>query len=176
MSSNIEIKAHCQNLDEVVERLHKLGATLHAEEQQTDTFFKVQSGRLKLRERSPGEPYLIPYLRSDISGPKQSQYALIKMSDVATEKYLLSQVLGVRGVVEKKRAIYLFQNVRIHLDNVNHLGTFIELEGVISPEYDEVTSQHNVDFLIKKLNISDNELVKTAYIDMLELKTQVQPE
>jgi len=165
---NIEIKAHCQNLEIVKKKLQALPVESAGVDRQTDTFFMTPKGRLKLRQSSLYGNLLIPYLRADQQGPKQSQYVLIELSDADRVNSLLTEILGVRLVVSKIREIYLYENVRIHLDQVDHLGDFIELEAAIEDELQLSENYKKVDYLMKALGIRKNDLIDSAYVDLLE--------
>ena len=95
-----------------------------------DTYFRTRAGRLKLRESSLSGGELIPYLRPDAGGARRSDYRVIPVDDPPGVKALLTELLGVHRVVVKQREIFLAGNVRIHLDRVEGLGTFLELEAV----------------------------------------------
>jgi len=170
VGKNIEIKARCHDLSKAVETLEKTSIALEAILQQTDTFYNTPKGRLKLRELGTGEAFLIPYLRDDEKGPKESQYALlpVEKEELQRVKDLLTAMYGIRGVVKKQRFLYRFSYVRIHLDDVRGLGRFIELEAVMEDETPEQEAQEKVHYLMQLLNISDGDLVDTAYIDLLE--------
>ncbi len=169
MGKNIEIKARCKDLKKVRKLLKQLSARLEGIDIQTDTFFRVARGRLKMRESSLYGALLIPYVRTDSKGPKKSEYTLIQTPDVLKTKKLLSRILGVRGVVEKKREIYIYKNVRIHLDQVKNLGTFIEFEAVVSPHDNEYDSHSNIEHLMNYLHVKEKDLISGAYIDILEV-------
>ena len=168
MGKNLEIKARCEDLKKIRKLLKQLPARLEGRDTQIDTFFHVTNGRLKLRESSLYGALLIPYLRTDTKGPKASEYTLIQAPEALKTKNLLSRILGVRGVIKKKREIYIYRNVRIHLDQVKNLGTFIEFEAVVSPHDSESDSYTNIDHLLKYLHIEEKDLISAAYIDILE--------
>jgi len=167
MSRNIEIKASYPNLEEATERLKKLPVQFEGVDEQTDIFYRVNSGRLKLRRSKLYGDLLIPYLREDQQQPKSSEYVLIAVSDADQIEKLLSQILGVDKKVHKFRAIYHFQNVRIHLDQVDGLGTYIELEAVVRNENDTGASRERINFLMKQLHICPENLIAKAYVDLL---------
>jgi len=168
MGKNIEIKARCEDWKLIRKRLKELPARLEGVDTQVDTFFRVAEGRLKLRESSLYGALLIPYLRSDTKGPKASEYTLIQTPEAFKTKRLLSRILGLRGVIEKKREIYIYKNVRVHLDQVKKLGAFIEFEAVVSPHDNESASHSNIDFLMNYLRIKEKDLISGAYSDILE--------
>ena len=157
MGKNIEIKARCRDLKKIRKLLKQLPARLEGADRQTDTFFSVADGRLKLRESALYGALLIPYVRSNSKGPKASEYTLIQTPEVLKTKELFSRILGVRGIIEKKREIYIYKNVRIHLDQVKNLGAFIEFEAVVSPHDNESTSHSNIDYLMNYLQIAEKD-------------------
>ncbi len=133
---------------------------------QRDTYFHAAQGRLKLREQE-GEPAeLIAYARADRAGPKVSTYRRVPVFDAEALTAALHDVLGTRAVVEKERRLLLHEGVRIHLDRVADLGTFVELEAVAGAG--GVTVQvPRVDALRAALGISDERLVAKGYADLL---------
>jgi len=134
---------------------------------QRDTYFHAVQGRLKLREIEGETAELIAYGRADRSGPTVSTYRIVPVFDPDALAAALDDALGTRVIVEKERTLLLWRNVRIHLDRVAHLGTFVELEAVagaggITPEV------ARVDELRAALAITDDRLVATGYADLLE--------
>ena len=168
MGANIEIKARIKDFSKLkaaVENLSDTPATLLSQE---DTFFNVSQGRLKFRILAPDEGQLIFYKRLDRSGPKRSDYLIATTSDPQALKDILSACYGIRGMVRKQRLLYLIGNTRIHLDQVEGLGTFIELEVVLASEQDDKRGQAIAKELMTKLGIQEKDLIKEAYIDLLE--------
>ncbi len=169
MALNIEIKAKCPDPQSVISALKNLDVSYHGEDFQTDTFFKVPNGRLKIRQSTLSRKnMLIPYFRSDIAGPKESNYALIELDNPTLTKDLFTKMFGVQCVVQKRRRIYLFKNVRIHLDSVEHLGSFIELEAVIENKEQQKEANILLNYLITELNIRKDDLIDAAYADLLK--------
>ncbi len=122
---NIEIKAKSSNSNRVRKILKSKKADFKGIDHQVDTYFKVNSGRLKLREGNI-ENYLIHYQREDQEGPKQSNVTLFKSP--STLKDILTKSLGLLVVVDKQREIYFIENIKFHIDKVKDLGSFIEIE------------------------------------------------
>jgi len=166
--ANLEIKARCADLVEA-RRIAAAIATDHVGvDRQVDTYFKTDRGRLKLRESSLSGGQLVPYLRPDRNGPKRSDYRVIPVDDPPSLKALLSEILGVHRVVSKQREIFLYENVRIHLDRVDGLGTFLELEAVIDSSPSAEAEQHKkVDWLMKELGVAEEDLLATSYEGLL---------
>jgi len=164
LHANLEIKARCPDLD----RARQLAAALATEhvglDHQVDTYFVTARGRLKLRESSLSGGQLVPYLRPDREGPKRSDYRVIPVEDPASLKRLLAEILGVHRVVDKEREIFLVENVRIHLDRVKGLGSFLELEAVFDGSTaSESDQQQKVAWLMKELRVEPEDLLATSY-------------
>ncbi len=124
---NIEIKARCAHPEVIRDLLKSQKADFRGKERQTDTYFRVSSGRLKLREGQQ-ENHLIFYDRENRAGPKKSRVILLNPGHPPTLKEILTRALGVLAVVEKEREIYFIDNVKFHIDTVKDLGTFVEIE------------------------------------------------
>ena len=125
---NLEIKARVDDLKRLRNIAANLGAALGGKDRQVDTYFKAPEGRLKVRESSVTGNELILYFRPDGTGPMESEYERVRLHDVSRFKRLLGRTLDVIGVVVKEREIFILGNTRIHLDEVENLGCFIELE------------------------------------------------
>src|SRR4051794_40554590 len=167
MPTNIEIKARASDfagLRAAVEVLSDMPAEILDQE---DVFFNVPTGRLKLRILGDDHGELIHYHRIEVSGPKTSNYAIAPTSDPAALKAILTSVLGVIGVVRKRRRLYRIGQTRIHLDEVEDLGQFIELEVVLRPEQSEDEGARIARHLMDRLGIAGDQLVDGAYIDLL---------
>jgi len=131
---NVEIKATVESLRPVRARLRALsGARCPAQRRQTDWYFRVPKGRLKLRQAGASrEGELIAYLRPDRMAPRTSEFQRLPTSDAAGTRRLLERMLGLRACVRKWREVWLYKNARIHLDTVEGLGRFIEIEVVVT--------------------------------------------
>lgn len=170
MPSNIEIKAYSRDFEHqksIAEQLSKSKATLLIQE---DVFFPTTNGRLKLRIFSPNKAELIQYDRPDVQGIKQSNYIISKTSEPETLKQVLSTALGVSTIVKKKRHLYLVGQTRIHLDEVDNLGNFIELEVVLKPGQSPEEGQSIAQDIMEKMSIKQEDLISCAYADLLEKK------
>lgn len=135
---------------------------------QSDTFFNVQDGRLKLRLLAPDQAQLVYYVRPDSAGPKRSDYLIFETRDPKALMVLLAQALGVRGVVDKTRYLYLVDQTRIHLDDVQKLGQFVELEVMLQEGQTDEVGQKLAATLMDRLEIAPEDLIDGAYIDLLE--------
>lgn len=162
--TNIEIKARCEDLAAAREVAERIATRRVGVDHQVDTYFTTRRGRLKLRVSSLSGGQLIPYLRPDESGPKRSHYQIVPVPDPPRLERLLGEVLGVHRVVRKRREIFLVDNVRIHLDEVEGLGSFLELEAV----YDgsgaaEAEEREKVARLMETLGLAEGDLLGTSY-------------
>lgn len=171
MSENIEIKAVCHDLDAATQRIQEITQITPEEDYQVDTYFKVAHGRLKLRESQIDGNYLIPYIRKDETGPRESYYAKIKVDNPETVKQLFSMLMGTHIVVSKKRKIFIYENVRIHIDQVENLGTFLEIEAVMNDKNkDRAVEINKVYRLMDLIGLSHNDLVPSSYELLLSEK------
>ena len=168
MPSNIEIKARVHDFIEMNRCAASLSDTSEQVIAQEDTFFITPKGRLKLRQLSPQHGQLVYYERADSSGPKLSNYLIAETSDPDALKAALSAALGVRGVVRKVRHLYLAGQTRIHLDQVDGLGDFMELEVVLCEGQSEGEGRAIAENLMNKLGAREEDLVQGAYMDLLE--------
>ncbi len=126
---NIEIKVKSRNSGKIRQILKSMKADYRGTDHQIDTYFKVSSGRLKLREGNI-ENYLIHYNRENKKGPKQSDVILFKVSPDSSLKEILLKALDKLVVVDKQREIYFIKNVKFHIDKVKGLGVFVEIEEI----------------------------------------------
>jgi adenylate cyclase, class 2 len=167
--ANVEIKARCGDLARARRAAESLATERLGVDHQVDTYFRTRAGRLKLRESSLSGGQLVPYLRADEPGPRRSDYRVVPLDDAPGLKRLLSRILGVHRVVRKEREIFLCGNVRIHLDRVEGLGHFVELEAVFdgSPAA-EAEEQRKVERLMRELGIAEQDLVDVSYEGLLE--------
>ncbi len=174
MSQNVEIKARFADLETGRQKAEALGARFSGRDRQIDTYFKVPNGRLKLRQSSLSGNFLIPYLRPNRRQARDSQYVLLPVNNAETTLQLLRQMFGVRLVVEKERDIFLWQNVRIHLDRVKHLGNFLEFEAVVDEAHSTQQCHEQVRFLMAHFGLAPGDLVDRSYVDLLEAQNVVE--
>lgn len=135
--------------------------------EQVDTFFHVASGRLKLRVLSSWHGELIYYQRPDQAGPKESVYSIVPTAQPQALCKLLAQAIGIRGEVRKRRWLYRVGQSRIHLDEVESLGTFLEVEVVVQAGQSISEAASIAAVLQRDLQVQDEHLVPAAYIDLL---------
>ena len=164
---NIEIKAKCNNHEGIREVLKSRNARFEGKDHQLDTYFRVNEGRLKLREGNI-ENNLIYYKRENISGPKQSDCQLFPTAPESQIKNILNDSLGVLAVVDKQREIYYLDNIKIHIDVVRDLGNFVEIEA--SDEWGNVTRDQlheQCTELMLAMHIDEEDLESRSYSDLI---------
>lgn len=172
----VELKAKVDDLDVVRRKLTSLGAHCVGTFRQIDVYFNVPEGRLKLREvEGSNEAELVYYERENIAGPKRSDVFILKIQEPTVFKTLLEKLLKTRAVVEKVREIYQYQRtplaskrryVKIHLDKVKELGTFVEFEMETSDKTVERDRQI-LGNLMEELEIKPEQLEQLSYVDLV---------
>jgi predicted adenylyl cyclase CyaB len=170
VARNIEIKARLSPELTRLIRSEALTRSSLAPEilYQTDTFYKVPSGRLKLREFEDGTAELIAYERPDRAGPKQSSYVRYLCDDPKSLAEALSRSLGIRGVVAKRRELIHVGQTRVHLDEVRGLGSYLELEVVLRESQSPEEGERIAAELMAVFGVAREALIEVAYIDLLE--------
>ena len=168
--SNIEIKARCADLALMRVLAVESGAEFAGEETQRDTCFRARKFRLKLRQRK-GKDFqcaeLIRYSRPNCSGPKLSEYTIRPVRRPRILGWWLSLRRGVEVEVYKHREIWLWRGVRIHLDEVEGLGTFIELEAVVKDIGSESAASLSCRQLFDFFKIDERDLLESSYADLI---------
>jgi len=166
---NIEIKTTVSDLPHLESRIAALDAEYQWTHRQRDTFFNVPSGYLKLRvvEEEPGE--LIAYERESGTHPRPSDYEIVSIEHPGSLESALSRSLGIRGVVEKTRCLFMWRHTRIHLDEVKDLGQFLELETVVG-DIDLETARREADLAIEALGLSSADFLDRPYLELLETR------
>ncbi len=167
MARNTEIKAKARDFQGQMFIAKSLSNGKVQRLFQEDSFFRVPVGRLKLREFGDGRGELIQYERNNSLEPAESRYLLYPTDDPAALKEALVKALGIRAVVRKKRTVYLVGQTRIHFDEVEDLGEFIELEVVLKHGENADYGAAIAEDLMKKLGIDKRDLVESAYVDLL---------
>ncbi len=168
MATNIEVKALARDFEEQGKLAEGLSDTPCQVIPQVDTFFNVPSGRFKLRDLGNGHGQLVFYTRPDASGPKRSDYFICETGQPDILADVLAKALGVRGVVKKTRRLYLVGQTRIHMDEVEGLGEFIELEVVMREGQNDADGLAIAENLMQKLGIHEEDLIEGAYMDMMD--------
>ncbi len=170
MAQNVEIKAYARDFVGQGEIARSLSGGEPEIINQEDIFFNVPEGRLKLRVFTQDRAELIYYLRSDQHGPKISQYEISETNDPVGLKSILKSAYGIRNTVIKTRYLYMCGRTRIHFDEVDSLGEFIELEVVLSDSDLLIDGEKEAQKLMDQLGIKDNQLIDVAYVDLLDSK------
>lgn len=168
--ANLELKARDRDPDCSRRVCDEIGAKDEGRLSQLDTYFEVPRGRLKLREQSPGGAQLIAYERANERGNKESRYQIVAVPDPAEMKAALTATLGIRVEVRKERHLYLFEGVRIHLDEVEGLGSFIEFEGVATADRGTDAFESLLADLRRRFGIEDADLLAISYSDLVEAR------
>jgi homotetrameric cytidine deaminase len=166
-SVNLELKARDPDPESTLARCLALGASDHGALRQRDVYFVARRGRLKLRSEENGGSELIAYRRADQLEPTGSTYVLAPVSVPDSVIEALDATLGTTVVVLKQRRLFLWEGVRIHLDEVDGLGSFVELEAVLPDAGDLATAEAKLARLRIDLGIADNALVSVGYADLL---------
>jgi len=167
---NIEIKAKCNNHEKIRSILKSRNADFKGTDHQIDTYFKVNNGRLKLREGNI-ENFLVFYERENKKGPKQSNVILFKSDPNSSLKEILLTSLGILVVVDKQREIYFIENVKFHIDTVKNLGTFMEIEAIDSDgAFGKEKLLEQCENYLKLFGIPKDDLISVSYSDLLLAK------
>jgi len=169
MARNIEIKARIAGVQQLLPRAAALAGQAAVEILQDDTFFACPNGRLKLRAFSPERGELIFYQRADQQGPKESFYVLSPTTSPDTLREALTLAWGQAGRVRKRRLLLLVGRTRVHLDEVEGLGDFLELEVVLRDDESADTGVQEAHALMAQLGVEPGDLVDGAYVDLLAL-------
>jgi adenylate cyclase, class 2 len=165
---NIEIKFKIPSHQDVLSYLnqhHDIDFLWSKE--QTDIYFQIPNGRLKLRIQTDSDAQLIYYQRSNSPEARLSEYKIFTTADADSLKLILEQALEVKTTVRKKRHLYRFRNVRIHIDEVYDLGNFIEFESVLNGTTNEETGRKNLQNLLKDLSSFPLTPVAESYADLI---------
>lgn len=170
MPRNVEIKARLAGPDALA-RLTAQAAALATEGplllRQDDTFFPCANARLKLRQFASGEGELIFYRRADDAGPKTSYYLRAPVADPAALRAVLVAALGEGARVVKERTVYWVGRTRVHLDRVEALGDFIELEVVLADGESDADGEREALDLMARLGVQPGQFERGAYVDLL---------
>jgi homotetrameric cytidine deaminase len=164
---NVELKARDPDPARSLERALALGAADHGEIGQRDTYFAGARGRLKLREQRPGGDELIEYSRGDSTDARTSAYRRVPVADASALRDALDAAYGTLVTVTKQRRLLLWEGVRIHLDDVERLGSYLEFEAVAARDSDLSAEHEKVQRLRAALGVEDEDLIAASYSDLL---------
>ncbi len=169
MPRNIEIKLRAENYQTLVRLLRdSIGARDSGILEQRDIFFHCGHGRLKLRLSPATGAELIHYERADAAALRPSDYCIVEVTDGERMQATLGAALGTRGEVHKRRHLFLLDNVRIHLDDVDGLGRFVEIEAVVDATHDTAACHMQAQRLLDALGLGQAPRESQAYIDLLQ--------
>lgn len=166
MARNIEIKAHIESVESLVPKAAAIANEGPIEIEQDDTFFRCDNGRLKLRALASDKGEVIFYRRADQHGPKESFYLRSPTSAPEALRDALSMAYGAVGRVRKHRTLFVVGRTRIHLDKVEGLGHFLELEVVLGDDEPPEAGVREAHSLMEKLGIHASQLIEGAYVDL----------
>jgi adenylate cyclase class 2 len=164
-----EFKARCGDHRRIRQILKSKGARLVGEDHQVDTYFRVAQGRLKMREGNI-ENSLVFYSRPNQAGPKQSDVTISSVPAGSDVTAVLAKALGVMVAVDKRREIYFVENVKVHLDRVEGLGEFVEVEA-IGKQSEVATLREQCEGFLREFEIGEGDLVEGSYSDMVQTNT-----
>jgi predicted adenylyl cyclase CyaB len=172
---NIEMKAFYPDLARAREIAIQLGGTLLWVDTQLDTYFYTRAGKLKLRESGRNGAELLPYIKKEADGLKRSDYAKLPVEDAVLVKDLLSELLGRKQEVRKTREVYLIGNVRVHLDQVEGLGNFLEFEAVFAEDSPQTQSaeERKVNDLMEQFGVERERLREGSYPELLSQRNPI---
>jgi predicted adenylyl cyclase CyaB len=170
---NLEFKTRLEDPKAALARARELGAELWGDLRQTDTYFNVASGRLKLRETAGLQAELIHYARDEAAADRPSDYEIARTPDPKPLLEVLSRSLGVLAVVKKRRTLVTLDTTRIHLDNVEQLGSFLEIEVIVGE--DEAAAKQRFDLLLEGLGYTPDEGIRASYLDLLLAHQRFRP-
>jgi adenylate cyclase class 2 len=167
MHLNYEFKAKTTRVEELEQKLQEKAPRFVGEDAQKDTYFNVPNGRLKLREGNI-ENSLIHYQRHNVAGAKQSDVILYEHAPAPRLKDALTAALGIKVVVDKRRRIYFVDNVKLHFDRVEGLGTFVEVEAIDSDGSIGIERlKEQCAYYAGFLGINEEDYMSESYSDML---------
>jgi adenylate cyclase class IV len=170
---NIEIKARVESCETLAAKAAAIATGGPMEIVQDDTFFACSAGRLKLRDFLDGTGELIFYRRANERGPKESFYLRSPTTAPGSLRESLSLAYGQSGRIKKHRTLFLVGRTRLHLDNVERLGTFLELEVVLQDDESPEVAVREAAELMNTLGVGPEQLIECAYIDLLNSKHDI---
>jgi len=167
MARNIEIKAIIDDRETIYNKIKKISTSGPNLLIQKDIFYNSPFGRLKLREINGTNLEIIFYIRKNQKSPKTSKYYRIKVNKASIIDKLLRILLGIKGIVKKKREVFFVDRTRIHIDSVDSLGEFIELEVMLQMNENHYNGFAVANDLINYLEIHNNSLIEKSYLELM---------
>ena len=172
MARNIEIKARIDSVQALLPVARALaGGAEPVLIEQDDSFYPCSHGRLKLRRFPQGSAELIHYQRSNGPEARASEYLRVPLVEGGTLQALLHRALGAGaalGRVRKRRTLLMHGRTRIHLDQVEGLGDFMELEVVLAEGEADAKGVAEAEALMQQLGLADAPRVAGSYFDLLQ--------
>lgn len=162
---NLEYKARIDDPKPYLARIRALDGDLWGDLRQTDTYFAAPNGRLKLRETPGRQGELIFYHRDETAPDRASDYEIARTTEPVVLRDLLTAALDVRAVVRKRRTLLLLGTTRVHLDNVEGLGHFLEIEVPVSE--DDASARVRLDWLLAELGLTWQQCIRASYLDLI---------
>lgn len=170
---NIEFKAKVKSLSSIEKKIVKLGAIFKGEFKQVDTYYNVPKARLKLRETAGEESSLIYYNRENIVGHRESNVIYYKHAPSQELMSILELQFGIKVKVNKVRKIYKLNNINLHIDDVDSLGTFVEVEAGKEKGMDDEHLSKQCDELFTALGLRKSDLVAVSYSDLVLNESEI---
>jgi predicted adenylyl cyclase CyaB len=170
MPVNIEIKAHLNDPKSALFIADRLDVQSKDILHQSDTYFECIKGRVKLRETSGKEAELIYYDRDETDDIRRSDYEVYKIPRHSNFGAIWKKVMYIKNVVSKRRHLFVYQGNRIHIDEVDKLGWFIEFEVPVSS--DKTQADRMMDNLLGIFHIQKKDIIKCSYLDLLSNKEE----
>jgi len=164
---NLEAKFRLSDLDRARRQAESIDYQFKATVRQRDTFFRVNEGKLKLREEESGA-WLIYYGREDSRHLKLSSYEIVPIAEPEETREIMTRALGTIATVRKTRILMVRDHIRLHLDRVDGLGEFGEIEAVLGEHGDPEASRPAVDELLSALDVNRDNLIAESYFEMLQ--------
>lgn len=163
MAKNLEIKLKMDSFKNILNSLVNISASDEGTLNQKDVYYQIGNGLLKLRVQN-GENMLIKYNRDESGNDRWSDYDILKLSGEDVEKFL-NGIFNIENIVDKERKLYLFKDTRIHLDTVNSLGLFLELETVVTSSLDY--AKDLFDEMVEILELDTGKQILSSYRDLM---------
>ena len=169
---NVEIKARFRRHRKTDRTLQRFKARRTLVEDQVDTYFDVSNGRMKIREHADGSAELIHYVREENEGPRISHYEIVPLKSEEHIREILEREHGIRAVVRKRREVWMWRNARIHFDDVEGLGSFVEFEVVLGRDETEEGGREKAEMLMSALGVTARDLIYQSYEDFFRQREQ----
>ena len=163
---NLEYKARIDDAKPLVAKARELGFDLWGDLRQTETYFAAPRGRLKLRETAGFQAELIYYERDEHGTDRASDYEVAHSNEPEALRGVLAGALGVLATVRKRRTLLVLDGTRLHLDNVEALGAFMEIEAPVR-DSDAVKARERLDWLLGELGLEWDECIRASYLDLI---------